>query len=41
VIAGDAKAFDLLYTASKDHMPMTASALAGAIVAQNPDQFSE
>ena len=41
VIAGDDKAFDLLYTASKEHMPMTASALAGAIVAQNPDQFSE
>ncbi len=41
VIAGDGKAFDLLYTASKEHMPMTASALAGAIVAQNPDQFSE
>ncbi|CAN5667214.1 hypothetical protein BH20ACT23_BH20ACT23_22870 [soil metagenome] len=41
VIAGDGKAFDLLYTASKEHMPMTASALAGAIVAQNPDQFGE
>jgi hypothetical protein len=41
VIAGEAKAFDKLYAASKEHMPMTASALAGAIVAQNPDQFGE
>jgi hypothetical protein len=41
LLAGDGRAFDLLYAASKDHMPMTASALAGAIAAQNPDQFTE
>ncbi|MGH2825500.1 MAG: copper amine oxidase [Actinomycetota bacterium] len=42
VIAGDPKVFDKLYTAAKGHMPMTASALAGAIVAQNPEgMFSE
>ncbi|MGH2751353.1 MAG: copper amine oxidase [Actinomycetota bacterium] len=41
VIGGDAKAFDQLYAAAKEHMPMTASALAGAIVEQNPDQFAE
>jgi hypothetical protein len=41
LIASDGKAFDLLYTASKEHMPMTASALAGAIVAQSPDKFTE
>ena len=41
VIAGDGKGFDLLYAAAKEHMPMTASALAGAIVEQMPDQFAE
>ena len=41
VLAGDGKAFDLLYSAATDHMPMTASALAGAIVAQDPPGFSE
>ncbi len=41
VIAGDGKGFDLLYAAAKKHMPMTASALAGAIVEQMPDQFAE
>jgi len=41
LLAGDGKAFDLLYRASKEHMPMTASALAGAIVAQSPDRFAE
>ena len=41
LLAGDGKAFDLLYAAAKEHMPMTASALAGAIVAQSPDRFAE
>jgi hypothetical protein len=41
LLAGDVRAFDQLYAASKDHMPMTASALAGAIVAQDPDRFAE
>lgn len=41
-IAGDPKVFDALYAAAHEHMPMTASALAGAIVAQNPEgMFSE
>lgn len=41
VIAGDANAFDLLYSSAHEHMPMTATALAGAIVAQNPEKFAE
>ncbi|MGH2736445.1 MAG: hypothetical protein ACRDKZ_12770 [Actinomycetota bacterium] len=39
VLAGDGKAFDLLYTAAHEHMPMTATALSGAIAAQMPEQF--
>jgi len=39
-IAGDAEVFDLVYAAATDHMPMTASALAGAISGQFPDKFS-
>ena len=39
MIAGDADVFDKLYAAAHEHMPMTASALAGAIVAQMPDEF--
>ena len=38
-IAGDPKVFDLLYAAAHEHMPMTASALAGGIIAANPDKF--
>ncbi|MFP5579017.1 MAG: copper amine oxidase [Acidimicrobiia bacterium] len=38
LVAGDATAFDKLQAAA-DHMPMTANALAGAIVAAVPDQF--
>ena len=40
-IAGDTSVFDKLYTAAHEHMPMTAAALAGAIVAQSPDKFDE
>jgi hypothetical protein len=38
-IAGDADVFDKIYEAASGHMPMTASALAGAIVQQFPDDF--
>ena len=38
-VAGDPGVFDKIYTAATEHMPMTASALAGAIAAQMPDQF--
>ena len=38
VVAGDASAFDKLQTAAH-HMPMIATALAGAIVKQFPDKF--
>ena len=38
-VAGDPKVFDNIYEAATGHMPMTASALAGAIVAQFPDKF--
>jgi hypothetical protein len=38
LVAGDATAFDKLQAAA-DHMPMAASAIAGAIVAALPDQF--
>ena len=38
-IAGDPKVFDKIYEAATGHMPMTASALAGAITAQFPDKF--
>lgn len=38
-VAGDPKVFDLIYEAAHGHMPMTASALAGAIVQQFPDKF--
>ena len=40
-IGGDTSVFDKLYTAAHEHMPMTAAALAGAIVAQSPDKFEE
>jgi hypothetical protein len=39
VVDGTGNPFDLLYTAASEHMPHTASALAGAIVAQYPDKF--
>jgi hypothetical protein len=39
VIAGDPAAFDLLYDAAH-HMPDTATAFAGGIIASNPDLFS-
>lgn len=38
-IAGDTSVFDKLYSAAHGHMPMVATALAGAIVAQMPEQF--
>ena len=38
-IAGDPKVFDSLYESATGHMPGTATALAAAISAQNPDQF--
>ncbi|MGH2778796.1 MAG: copper amine oxidase, partial [Actinomycetota bacterium] len=38
-VAGDASVFDKIYSAAKGHMPMTASALAGAISTQFPDKF--
>jgi hypothetical protein len=38
-IAGDASVFDKIYEAASGHMPMTASALAGAIAGQFPDKF--
>ena len=38
-VAGDPKVFDKIYEAATGHMPMTASALAGAITAQFPDKF--
>ena len=39
-IAGDAAVFDKVYAAASQHMPMTASALAGAISSQFPEDFS-
>ena len=39
VVDGKGNPFDLLYTAASDHMPATATALAGAIAAQYPDRF--
>ena len=38
-IAGDASVFDKIYEAANGHMPHTASALAGAITAQFPEDF--
>ena len=38
-VAGDPMVFDSIYVAAKDHMPMTASALAGGIAAQMPEEF--
>ncbi|HAS12619.1 MAG TPA: copper amine oxidase, partial [Acidimicrobiaceae bacterium] len=38
LVAGDAQAFDLLQAAA-DHMPMAATAIAGAVVAAVPDMF--
>ena len=38
-IAGDTEVFASLYASAHDHMPGTASALAGGIVAANPDKF--
>jgi uncharacterized protein YutE (UPF0331/DUF86 family) len=40
VVDGEGNPFDLLYTAASHHMPATASALAGAIVAQSPEKFA-
>ncbi|MGH8934871.1 MAG: copper amine oxidase [Acidimicrobiia bacterium] len=40
VVAADGTAFDKLYVAGTGHMPMTANTLAGAIVAQFPEDFS-
>lgn len=39
VVDGKGNPFDLLYTAASEHMPATATALAGAIAAQYPDRF--
>jgi hypothetical protein len=39
VIDGKGDPFALLYTAAHHHMPMTATALAGAIVKQYPSKF--
>jgi hypothetical protein len=39
VVDGSGNPFDLLYTAATEHMPHTAAALAGAIVAQYPEKF--
>jgi hypothetical protein len=39
-IAGDTGVFASLYASAHEHMPGTASALAGGIVAANPDTFS-
>ena len=39
IVEGKGNPFELLYAASHEHMPMTASALAGGIVASNPDKF--
>jgi hypothetical protein len=39
VVDGSGNPFDLLYTAATEHMPHTATALAGAIVAQYPEKF--
>ncbi|MEO8475850.1 MAG: copper amine oxidase [Actinomycetota bacterium] len=38
-VAGDPAVFDLIYEAATMHMPGTASALAGGISAQMPDEF--
>ena len=38
-VAGDASVFDKIYEAATGHMPHTASALAGAITTQFPDEF--
>ena len=40
VVDGTGNPFDLLYTAATEHMPHTATALAGAIAAQYPDKFA-
>jgi hypothetical protein len=37
--AGDAAVFDKVYAAASQHMPMTATALAGAIAQQFPEDF--
>jgi hypothetical protein len=39
VIDGKGDPFALLYTAANHHMPMTATALAGAIIKQYPSRF--
>ena len=38
-VAGDATVFDKVYEAATGHMPHTASALAGAITTQFPDEY--
>ncbi|HVM11717.1 MAG TPA: hypothetical protein VM638_04505 [Actinomycetota bacterium] len=40
VIEGKGNAFMSLYEAAQGHMPATASALAGGIIAANPDKFA-
>jgi flagellar basal body rod protein FlgB len=39
VVDGSGNPFELLYTAASEHMPHTATALAGAIAAQSPEKF--
>jgi hypothetical protein len=39
-IAGDTEVFSSLYASAHEHMPATASALAGGIAAADPDMFS-
>ena len=38
-VAGNTDVFAAIYTAAHEHMPATATALAGAIAAQMPEQF--
>jgi hypothetical protein len=38
-VAGKTAVFGKIYQSATEHMPMTASALAGAIAAQMPEQF--
>jgi hypothetical protein len=38
-VAGNPDVFDAIYTAAHEHMPSTATALAGGIAAQMPEQF--
>jgi hypothetical protein len=38
-LTGNTDVFDAIYTAAHEHMPETATALAGGIAAQMPEQF--